>query len=89
MKKPNANVRVLRALASHQNTTTRQVQSRARIVNVSARVAELRDAGFPIYTNTRYTKATGRRYFYRLAEPVVKGRKSSKKAAARKTARRK
>lgn len=86
--KMNANQRVLRALASHENTTTRQVQSRARIVNVSARVAELRDAGFPIYTNTRYSKRTGKRYFYRLAEPVVKSRKS-KKAAARKVARRK
>lgn len=50
--------------------TVAQARARYGVTNVAARIAELREEGHPIYTNTR-TLADGRKIsFYRLGQPT-------------------
>jgi hypothetical protein len=51
--KKNARTRMLNYLKTGCDITTSQARSRFGIVNVSARVAELREQGYPIYTNRK------------------------------------
>lgn len=46
--------------------TVKQAQSRFGIANVSARVNELRNDGYPIATNRKVTKSGDVTYFYSL-----------------------
>lgn len=53
----------------YNTLTVAQAQARFGIVNVSARINELRQDGFSIYTNTK-TLSDGRKIsFYRLGRP--------------------
>jgi hypothetical protein len=53
----------------YNTITVKQAQARFGITNVSARINELREEGFPIYTN-RKTLADGRKInVYRLGSP--------------------
>lgn len=45
------NVKLLKRLSSGENMTVREATSRYKIGNVSARIHELRGAGFRIFTN--------------------------------------
>ena len=45
------NQKLLERLSSGKNLTVREASSRYRIQNVSARISELREAGFTIFTN--------------------------------------
>lgn len=49
--------------------TTAQAQSWFGVENVAARIAELRQEGYPIYTNTRVREDGTKKYFYRLGKP--------------------
>lgn len=44
-------VKLLRRLSSGKNITVSEAKSRYGIGNLSARIHELREAGFPIFTN--------------------------------------
>jgi len=43
--------KLVKRLSSGKNLTVREAVVKYRIKNLSARIAELRDEGFPIYTN--------------------------------------
>ena len=62
--------KLVKRLSSGKNLTVSEAESRYRIKNLSARIAELRDEGFPIYTNkvrVKGGKNAGRRVTaYRL-----------------------
>lgn len=49
------NGKILAFLKAGGNITARQAQEKFGITNVSARISELRKAGYPIYSNTRTT----------------------------------
>src|SRR5690606_14563685 len=69
-KMKSATVRLLNYLKTGRDITTRQARRRFGIENVSARVAELRQAGHAIYLNTK-TTANGRKIrAYRLGTPT-------------------
>lgn len=72
MKKPSAKTRMLSALKQTEgyNTfTIKQAQRRFGITNVAARIDELRQEGYCIYTNTK--KVNGKKInFYRLGTPT-------------------
>lgn len=69
MVKKTATQRLLSYLKSGYDITVSQAQTRFGIVNVPARIAELRKAGFAIYLNTK-TTADGRTIrAYRLGTP--------------------
>jgi len=62
----SAKSRILTALSNGRTLTVKQAQSRFGISNVSARVSQLRQEGYSIYTNKT---ATG--FAYRLGRPSV------------------
>jgi len=49
--------------------STAQARARFGIVNVSARIAELREEGFPIYTNTKSRSDGSKVAVYRMGTP--------------------
>lgn len=51
--KMNAQTRMLNYLRSGYDITTKQAQSRFGISNVAARVYDLREEGYPVYTNRK------------------------------------
>lgn len=59
-----------------------QAQARFGVQNVTARIAELRQDGFPIYTNTKRRADGTKVSVYRLGTPT-----GAMKAAARKARR--
>ena len=50
--------------------TTAQARARFGITNVAARINELRDEGYSIYTNTRKLEDGRKISFYRLGQPT-------------------
>ena len=72
MNKLSAKEKMLNALQKTEgyNTfTVAQAQRRFGIVNVSARIDELRSEGHCIYTNTKTTQDGRKVSFYRLGKP--------------------
>jgi biotin operon repressor len=58
--------------SSYNTLTTSQARARFGITNVSARINELREEGYAIYTNTK-TLEDGRKIsFYRMGTPSKK-----------------
>jgi hypothetical protein len=58
--------------STYNTLTTAQARARFGITNVSARVNELREEGYAIYTNTK-TLEDGRKIsFYRMGTPSKK-----------------
>lgn len=53
------NAEIVRALKSGRNFTANQARTTFGVTNISARIAEIRKAGIPVYLNTRKT-STGR-----------------------------
>lgn len=53
----------------YNTLSTAQARARFGITNVAARVAELRDEGFPIYTNTKVRGDGTKVSVYRLGTP--------------------
>jgi hypothetical protein len=72
MSKLSAKQKMLNTLSRNEGFNTFTVASarnRFGVTNVSARIHELREEGYPIYTN-RKTLADGRKIsFYRLGSP--------------------
>lgn len=72
MSKTSAKQRLLNFLSKDEGYNTfsvAQAQSRFGIKNVAARISELREDGYPIYTNMR-TRADGSKVaVYRLGTP--------------------
>jgi len=64
-----ASVRLLNFLKTGGDITVAQAQSRFGISNVSARVSELRRAGYAIYLNEKTTKNGRTIRAYRLGTP--------------------
>jgi Helix-turn-helix domain len=83
--KPTVTRRILTALKTGSDFTTGQLQSRFGIVNVSARIAELRKIGYPIYLNTKTTSSGNTISVYRLGaaprETVLTGQVIAEKRA--------
>jgi len=51
MKKLTQNQKLVKRLSTGKNLTIREASSRYGVANLSARISELRETGFPIYTN--------------------------------------
>lgn len=70
--KSNSSVaaRILKFLKTGADITETQAQSRFGIVNVRARMSELRQAGFSIYLNEKVTAAGRTIKTYRLGTPT-------------------
>ena len=69
----NAKERMLKFLSkdSKYNTfTTAQARSMFGVTNIAARINELREEGYPIYTNTRKLSDGRTISFYRLGQPT-------------------
>lgn len=62
----SASQRLLNTLKSGSDITARQAQTRFGIVNVPARISELRRAGYPIYLNEKTTAGGNTIKAYRL-----------------------
>lgn len=73
MAKKNVNDRLLKFLQSGRDITTAQAQARFGIVNVAARVSELRADGHAIYLNERTTSNGRTIKAYRLGTPRTYG----------------
>lgn len=75
MAKLSAKQKMIAALTKktgYNTFTIDQARQRFGIVNVAARIHELRTDGYPIYTNTKKL-ADGRKIsFYRLGSPTKK-----------------
>lgn len=75
MSQVSAKSRILTYLAKtnprgvNNTLTVRQAQTRFRISNVAARVLELRQEGYAIYTNTKKTAQGTRLAMYRWGRP--------------------
>lgn len=69
-KNLSATARLLNFLQSGGDITTRQAQSRFGIKNVSARISELRRAGYAIYLNEKTTRDGYTIKAYRLGAPT-------------------
>lgn len=83
MAKISAKTRMLQALmgnGSYNTFSVAQGRNRFGVTNVSARIAELRADGHPIYTNIRRRGDGSKVSVYRLGTPT-----KAMKAAARKT----
>lgn len=51
MNKLTQNQKLVRRMSNGKNITEREAYTRYKVANLSARISELREAGFPIYTN--------------------------------------
>jgi hypothetical protein len=72
MKKISAKQRMLETLTKttgYNTFSTAQARSRFGIKNVAARIAELRQEGYPIYTNVRNRGNGTKVSIYRLGKP--------------------
>lgn len=61
--------RLLEALQSGEQLTSKQIASRFGIANPTATVSDLRFAGFPVYANKRTNKRGDTYVKYRLGTP--------------------
>lgn len=83
MAKNSAKTRMLQVLKStndYNSFSVAQGRNRFGVKNVSARIAELRQDGHPIYTNIKRRGDGSKVSVYRLGKPT-----KAMKAAARKT----
>lgn len=63
--------RIVKFLTKSEGTntfTTAQARSWFGVENVAARIAELRQEGYPIYTNVRVREDGTKKYIYRLGK---------------------
>lgn len=74
----SAKSQILRYLSTGRTLSTEEARNRFFIENVSARIFELREEGYPIYTNVRNDWCGDRVFVYRLGTPS-----RSMKAAAK------
>lgn len=70
MVNKNAATRILRYLQGGRDLTATQARQRFGIKNVSARVSELREAGYSIYLNEKKTQNGRTIKAYRLGAPT-------------------
>mgnify|MGYP006278920501 CR=1 FL=1 len=63
-------IAVLSKKDGYNTFTTAQARARFGITNVAARINELRDEGYSIYTNTRKLEDGRKISFYRLGQPT-------------------
>jgi hypothetical protein len=81
-KKISAKDRMLTALKSGNTFTVNQARRRFGVKNVSQRIQELREEGWPIYTNVK-SRFDGSRYnSYRMGSPNADMRKAIAKVYA-------
>lgn len=66
----SASARLLKYLQSGRDITAAQARQRFGISNISARISELRQAGFAIYLNEKTTKQGYTIKAYRLGSPT-------------------
>jgi predicted ArsR family transcriptional regulator len=66
----SATQKLLKYLQSGYDITAAQARSRFGITNVSARISELRQAGFAVYLNEKTTKSGYTIKAYRLGTPT-------------------
>lgn len=66
----SATQRLLKFLKSGNDITVRQAQTRFGITNVSARISELKKAGYAVYLNTKTTQNGRTIRAYRLGTPT-------------------
>lgn len=60
--------KLLKRLATGKNLTVAEARTRYGVQNLSARISDLRDEGFTIYTNSIRDNKTGRKVTaYRMA----------------------
>jgi len=87
MKNVSAKDRMLKALKKGGTFTVKQARSRFGVQNVSQRIQELREEGWPIYTNVK-SRIDGTKFnFYRMGIPNAEMRSGIADAyRARKTA---
>lgn len=64
------NGKILAFLKAGGNITANQAKEKFGITNVSARISELRKAGYPIYSNTRTTNNGRSIRVYELGTPT-------------------
>lgn len=77
----SAKTRMLNYLANGRDITTNQARRAFGIENVSARVAELREEGYPIYTNRKNINGH-KAYVYRLGTFPKSARTTTAKRSA-------
>jgi hypothetical protein len=83
--KKSASIRMLNYLKSGYDITTNQARNRFGITNVAARVYDLREEGFPVYTNMK--KINGEKvHVYRLGTFPRTARTETQRRAALKSA---
>jgi biotin operon repressor len=73
MTKMTAKEKMLNALTKtggYNTFTVAQARARFGVKNVAARINELREEGYPIYTNTRKLSDGRTISFYRLGQPT-------------------
>ena len=81
-KKISAKDRMLTALKGGTSFTVNQARRRFGVKNVSQRIQELREEGWPIYTNVK-SRFDGSRYnSYRMGSPNADMRKAIAKVYA-------
>ena len=76
MAKISAKTRMLSALKRGDTFTVNQGRQRFGVKNVSQRIQELREEGWPIYTNTKNRVDGSRSNSYRLGTPNAEMRKA-------------
>ena len=72
--------RILNALLNNQQFSVAQAQHRFGAVNIAARVNELRDEGYSIYTNTKSRWDGSTFKSYRLGTPSNQVRAAARRA---------
>lgn len=77
---------VLKSNSSHNSFSVAQGRNRFGVKNISARIAELRQDGHAIYTNTKRRGDGSKVRVYRLGTPTKAMKAASRKNKARKSA---
>lgn len=65
----NMNTRILKALKTGNDFTANQLRAKFGIRRVSDRISEIRQAGYPVYLNTKLTANGETIKVYRLGAP--------------------
>ena len=81
MTKLSVKDRILTALLSGKTFSVAQGRVRFGVSNISARIAELRDDGYSIYTNLRHRGDGTPVKIYRLGTPTNHVRAAKRRAA--------
>lgn len=77
-----AKEQILKALTKKEGATLTVAQAQARfgIVNVRARISDLRKDGYNIVSKTKMRKDGTKSYFYQIEQPVQKTTMKGKKS---------